>query len=130
MSLQNVEMVRALQPGPDVDVAGVLADEVAAAQWIGEMIQLFAVDVQGTMRFQDVPDAGDRGVVVEVGRGRQSPTAPETSLKRAAIWTVGEGLIPKVDFNVPYVWGGPRRGRPDSPAGARVAALMSGAVRS
>jgi ketosteroid isomerase-like protein len=135
MSLENVEMVRTLQPGPDVDVAAVLADEVAAAQWIGEVIQLFAVDVEGTMRFpgmapviyadgiegladawrdwlrswssyrfevEDMLDGGDRVVVVKFGRGRQRPTAPETSLKRAAIWTVKDGLIIKVDFNVPY----------------------------
>ena len=51
MSLENVELVRGLQPGPDMDVASVLADEEATAQWIDAVAQFFAPDVQGTMRF-------------------------------------------------------------------------------
>jgi ketosteroid isomerase-like protein len=135
VSIENVELIRALQPGPEVDVASVLADEVLVAQWIGEVVPFFAPDVQGTMRFpgmapvtytggieglaeawrdwlrswnsyrfevEDVLDGGDKVVVVKIGRGRQRPAAPESSLRRAAIWTVTDGLITRVDFNVPY----------------------------
>jgi len=135
MSAENLELIRSLQPGPEVDVASVLADEILAAEWIGSVAHLFAPDVQGTMRFpgmspvtyaggiegladawrdwlrswssyrfevEDVLDGGDRIVVVKIGRGKQRPTAPESSLRRAAIWTVTDGLITRVDFNIPY----------------------------
>jgi len=135
MSLENVEMVRALQPGPEVDVASVLADEVLAAEWLGEVARYFAPDVRGTMRFpgmapvtyaggiegladawrdwlrswtsyrfdvEDVLDGGDKVVVVKVGRGKQRAGAPESSLRRAAIWTVTDGVITQVDFNLTY----------------------------
>ena len=51
---------------------------------------------------EDVLDGGDRVVVVKLGRGRPRPGAPETVLRRASIWTVRDGLITQVDFNVPY----------------------------
>jgi ketosteroid isomerase-like protein len=135
LSLENVEMVRALQPGPDMDVATVLADREAAARWLEEVAPHFDSDVQGTMRFpgmapvtyaggleglaeawrdwlrswssyrfeiEDVIDGGDRVVVVKLGRGRQRPGAPETALRRAAIWTVRDSLVTRVDFNIPY----------------------------
>ena len=135
MSLENVEMVRALQPDPEMDVASVLADEILAAEWLGEVARYFAPDVQGTMRFpgmspviykggiegladawrdwlrswtsyrfevEDVLDGGEKIVVVKIGRGKQRPGAPETSLRRAAIWTVEDGVITRVDFNLPY----------------------------
>lgn len=134
MSLENVELVRSLQPGPDMDVAGVLADEEAAARWLAEVAPYFEDDVQGTMRFpgmapvtysggleglaeawrdwlrawssfrfevDEVHDGGDQVVVVKVGRGEPRPGAPEKVLRRAAIWTVREGLISRVDFNIP-----------------------------
>ena len=51
MSLENVELVRSLQPGPDMDVAGILADEEATAGWLEEVAPFFDADVQCTMRF-------------------------------------------------------------------------------
>ncbi len=127
-------MVHSLQPAPDVDVASVLADEEATAQWLEAATPYFAPDVQGTMRFpgmapvtyagglegladawrdwlrawstyrfevQEVLDGGDCVVVVKVGRGKPRPDAPEKLLRRAAIWTVQDGLITRADFNVP-----------------------------
>ncbi len=135
MSLENVEMVRALQPGPEMDVAEVLADEDATAQWLEAVSQYFDPNVQGTMRFpgmapvtyagglegladawrdwlrawstyrfevEEVLDGGDCVVVVKVGRGKPRPGAPEKMLRRAAIWTVQDGLITRVDFNLPH----------------------------
>ena len=135
MSLESVELVRALQPAPDMDVASVLADEEATAQWLEAVAQYFATDVQGTMRFpgmapvtyagglqgladawrdwlrawstyrfevEEVLDGGDCVVVVKVGRGKARPEAPEMLLRRAAIWTLQDGLITRVDFNLPH----------------------------
>ncbi len=135
MSLEDVEMVRDLQPGPEMDVARVLADEQETAEWLDAVAHLFAPDVQGTMRFpgmapvtyagglegladawrdwlrawstyrfevEEVLDGGDCVVVVKLGRGKPRPEAPEMLLRRAAIWTVQNGLITRVDFNLPY----------------------------
>lgn len=134
MSLENVELVRSLQPGPDMDVAGILADEEATAGWLEEVAPFFDADVQCTMRFpgmapvtyaggvegladawrdwlrawssfrfdvEEVLDGGDRIVVVKLGRGKPRPGAPEKVLKRAAIWTVRDGRISRIDFNIP-----------------------------
>ncbi len=55
-----------------------------------------------TFEVEEILDGGDRVVVIKLGRGRPRPGAPETVLRRASIWTVSDGLITQVDFNVPH----------------------------
>ncbi|HMD57178.1 MAG TPA: nuclear transport factor 2 family protein [Solirubrobacteraceae bacterium] len=51
---------------------------------------------------EDVIDDGDRVVVVHRFNGRPRQGAPETTHKHATVWTVRDGRIACVDFNVPY----------------------------
>ena len=50
---------------------------------------------------EDVIDGGERIVVIHRGYGRRQPDGPETALRRAAIWTVRDRCVVRVDFNVP-----------------------------
>jgi len=50
---------------------------------------------------EDVIDGGERVVVVHRCRGRPRPGAPEVTRRSATVWTVRDGRIASVDFNVP-----------------------------
>jgi hypothetical protein len=50
----------------------------------------------------EVIGCGERVAVVHTARAQARPGVPETMLRRATIWTVRDGLIVHVDFNVPY----------------------------
>lgn len=134
MPAEDVELVRRLAPGPDVDIASTLADQTLTAQWLAALRPSFHDSVHATMRFPGLApvtytgglpglrDASrdwlrqwasfrieiedvleDRGHVVLVfrGHGRPRRDAPEVTLRRAAVWTVTDGRIASVDFNVP-----------------------------
>jgi hypothetical protein len=51
---------------------------------------------------EDVIGDGDRVIVVHRGYRRDSPDAPASVLKRVTVWTLEQGRIVGVDFNVPY----------------------------
>ncbi len=51
---------------------------------------------------EDVIADGERVVVVHRSYGRPRPGVPEIARRRATIWTVRDGRIVSVDFNVPY----------------------------
>jgi hypothetical protein len=51
---------------------------------------------------EEVLDCGERVVVLHTARAQSRPGVPESTLRRATIWTVRDRLIVHVDFNVPY----------------------------
>ena len=51
---------------------------------------------------EDVIDGGERVAVVHRSVGRPRPGAPEVTRRRATVWTVRDGRVASVDFNVPY----------------------------
>lgn len=55
------------------------------------------------VEIEDVIDGGERIVVIHRARGRRRPNGPETTLRRAAIWTVRNRRVVRVDFNLPCV---------------------------
>ncbi len=55
-----------------------------------------------TVETEDVVDCGDRVLVVHRAHARRRPDMPETTLRRATIWTVRDHRIVHVDFNIPY----------------------------
>lgn len=54
------------------------------------------------VEIEDVVDGGECVVVVNRGHGRRRPDAPEETLWRTVVWTVRDGRIARVDFNVPH----------------------------
>jgi hypothetical protein len=54
------------------------------------------------LEFEDVIDSGERVVAIDRGYGRREPDAPEEMLRRTVVWTVRDGRIASVDFNVPH----------------------------
>ena len=133
-SAENVELIRSLHPGPNVDIAALVKDEEAAGRLRNAIGHLFDPAIKATMRFpglapvtysgldgmrtawrdwlrhrtsysdeiEDVIGDGDRVIVVHRGYRRDSPDAPESVLRRVTVWTLQEGRIVGVDFNVPY----------------------------
>ena len=51
---------------------------------------------------EDVIDAGERVVVIHRYHARPRPGAPVIARRRATVWSVREGRVASVDFNVPY----------------------------
>jgi len=49
---------------------------------------------------EDILDGGDRVVVLHRIEGRRRDDAPVETLRRATVWTVRDGLIVHVDFNL------------------------------
>jgi hypothetical protein len=54
------------------------------------------------VEIDDVLGGGERVLVVHRGTGRHSQDAREVTRRRATIWTIRNGLIIRVDFNIPY----------------------------
>jgi ketosteroid isomerase-like protein len=54
------------------------------------------------VEIDDVLDGGERVLVVHRGSGRPEPGADVVTRRRATVWTIRNGLIVRVDFNVPY----------------------------
>jgi SnoaL-like domain len=50
MSAENVELVRSVYPGPEVDVVALMTDEEAAASWIKTVAPHFDPSLEGTVR--------------------------------------------------------------------------------
>ena len=51
---------------------------------------------------EDAIDDGERVIVVHRCHGRTHAGAPEVSHRSATIWTLRDGRVAAVDFNVPY----------------------------
>ncbi|HME05024.1 MAG TPA: nuclear transport factor 2 family protein [Solirubrobacteraceae bacterium] len=135
MSAENVELVRSVYPDPEVDVAALITDDEAAAQWIQAVAPRFDPSLEGTIRLpglgapvifrelqglrdvwrgwlghwtsfhveiEEVIDGGERILTVDRAHGRHRPEEPEDTLRRTVIWTVRDGRIVSVDFNVPH----------------------------
>ena len=54
------------------------------------------------VEIEDMLDRGERVVVVVRGHGRREHGAPEITRRGATVWTVRDGRVSSVDFNVPY----------------------------
>ena len=134
MSAENVELVRSMHPGPEVDLASVLVDEDELGRWRTALSGHFHSDVQATMRLpgmmpvgyagldglraawrdwlghwasyrdeiEDVIDDGERVVVIHRYQARPRPGAAVITRRRATVWTMRDGRVANVDFNVPY----------------------------
>jgi len=50
VSAENREIVRSVQPMPDLDIAALLADDEATDRWIDEVVPCFDPSFQGTIR--------------------------------------------------------------------------------
>jgi SnoaL-like domain len=50
LSAENVELVRSMHPGPDVDLVSVINDDDAVGKWRDALGHLFDPAVQGTIR--------------------------------------------------------------------------------
>ena len=128
MSRENVEVVRALQPEPDVDIATLFRDEAVAERAIQALAPLFVHDFEATAtileprrytgveglrtlwlewlepwesyraEIEDVIDAGDDVVVLTRDYGRRAGMTAEVSVLGAAVWTFREGKIARASF--------------------------------
>lgn len=128
MSKENVELVRALQVGPDVDLVALLRDDATAQSLLETVAPLFDsgfkcvttqpggsehVGLPGLRtawlewlepwesyrtEVEDVLDAGEAAVVLTRDYGRRRGTEAEVELFGAAIWTVRNGKIARAEF--------------------------------
>jgi hypothetical protein len=128
MSQENVELVRALIPSPDTDVASLFRDESlfeatseALAPVLHPDFESVAVWQGGTtypgvkgfremwldwlqpwatyhVQVDEVIDVGDRVVVLVRDRGRRHDTDAEVELISGSVWKVQAGAIRRVQF--------------------------------
>ena len=130
MSAENVELVRSLLPGPDVDVVALFNDDSATGELMQTMAPLLDPDLESVVHFpgaepavghglhglragwldwlapwasyraevEEMIDLGDRVVSVICDYGRREQGAREVALKTAAVWTVRDGLIVRIEF--------------------------------
>ena len=129
MSRENVELVRSLQPAPDVDLVALFRDEAAASGVLAALEPFLHEDfvasgegIQSERRaglaglksgwadwlepwesyrteIEDVIDAGDDVVVLVRDYGRRPGMTAEISIRAAAIWTVRDGKIAQAIFS-------------------------------
>lgn len=62
MSSENVEVVRCLQPRPEMDLADILNNDEASRHWINEVAPYFDPSVQGTMCFDGMAPVSYSGL--------------------------------------------------------------------
>ena len=131
MSQENVELVRALQPAPGVDVAELFRDDLSWAALSARLASSFAPDVECVTRgfpgfddavsvglgglrslwlewlapwrsyrtdVEETIDLGDKVVVLVRDFARRAGGAPEVALTSAAVWTVRDGKVARVEF--------------------------------
>ena len=109
VSAENVELIRALAPGPDDDLPSLLNDDRAAAQWIDAIAEHFHPSVQGTMRF-----AGMTPVTYEGGMEGLLEAWRDWLRYWASFRTEVEDVLDAGD-RVVLVFRGYGRRRPDAP---------------
>ena len=131
MSQENVELVRALQPAPGMDVAELFRDDLMWAALSARLASAFAPDVECVTRgfpgfddavsvglgglrslwlewlapwasyrtdVEEAIDLGDKVVVLVHDFARRAGNAPEVPLTSAAVWTVRDGKVARVEF--------------------------------
>jgi hypothetical protein len=128
MSQENVELIRALVPPPDTDVAAVFRDESlfeatreALAPLFDPGLESVGVWQGGTtytgvdgfrrmwldwlqpwatyhVRVDELIDAGDRVVVLVLDRGRRHDMETEVELMSGSVWTVRDAKLVRVEF--------------------------------
>jgi hypothetical protein len=128
MSQQNIELIRALIPSADTDIAALFRDEetfeqVSAAleHVIDPTVESVAVWQGGTTyagiggfrkmwldwlepwatyhsRLDDLIDAGDRVVALVRDRGRRPDTDADVELIAGSVWEIRDGRIVRVEF--------------------------------
>jgi ketosteroid isomerase-like protein len=128
MSQENVDLVRALIPSPETDVASLFRDErvfQAAREALEHLLhpdfRSVAVWEGGTtyagvegfremwldwlepwatyhVRVDEVIDAGDRVVVLVRDRARRHDTDAEVELISGSVWTVRDSKLARVEF--------------------------------
>jgi ketosteroid isomerase-like protein len=125
MSRENVEVVRRLQPGPEVDLAALLRDDASFRAFVEAVEAVFhpefeAVAVGGRylglsglrsawldwieawesywVEVEDMIDAGDDVVVLVRDHGRRAGMDTEVSVRGASVWTVRDGKVRRAAF--------------------------------
>jgi ketosteroid isomerase-like protein len=85
VSRENVELIRGLQPAPDVDLAELFRDDAAAAALLAAIAPLFRADFEKT-------------VVLVRDYGLRKGSDAEVAVRAAAVWTVREGKVARAEF--------------------------------
>jgi ketosteroid isomerase-like protein len=130
VSKENVELVRRLQPAPDVDIAQLVRDDDINAQWVESVTPVFDADFKCVMmsategpttyvgleglrtawvdwtapwvayrtETEQLIDAGDRVVVLFRDFGRRGDDPYEVVFIGAAVWTVRDEKVVRVEF--------------------------------
>jgi ketosteroid isomerase-like protein len=128
MSQENVELVRALIPSPETDVASLLRDDELFEATRQALAPLFHPDFESVavwqggpiysgvdgfremwldwvqpwatyhIRVDEVIDAGDRVVVLVRDRGRRRDMDAEVELISGSVWTVRDSRVARVEF--------------------------------
>lgn len=129
MSRENVDLIRGLMPGPDLDMVHLVRDEAAATAMMAAFAPLvhddFDVVAVAAVRdryagvaglraawldwlepwasyrteMERAIDAGDDVVMLTRDYGRRAGTDAEVCLLGAAVWTVRGGRIARVAFH-------------------------------
>jgi ketosteroid isomerase-like protein len=127
VSGQNVELLKAMLPGPDTDIAKLFRDERLFASTVEALEGLFHSDVESVpawragitysgidgiremwidwlepwatyyVRVDEMIEAGDRVVVLIRDRGRRHMDV-EVELISGSVWTFHAGKIARVEF--------------------------------
>jgi hypothetical protein len=128
MSKENVELIRALIPSPDTDMAALYRDESLFEQTRAAVETLIDPEVEAVAVWQggatykgiegfrqmwldwlepwatyrssadELIDAGDRVVVLVRDRARRDDTDAEVELISGSVWEVRDGKIVRVQF--------------------------------
>jgi ketosteroid isomerase-like protein len=128
MSRENVEIVRALIPPPEIDLVVLPQDDrafEALADAVGDLahpdLECVAVWQQGRVykgldglremwrdwlepwasyhsHVDQMIDAGDRVVVLAYDRGRRDDTDVEVDIRAGSVWELRDGRLARVEF--------------------------------
>jgi len=131
VSQENVELVRGLQPGHDVDLAELFRDDLSWAALSAMLAPVLTPDVECVTRgfldydnvlsvgldglrriwlawlapwksyrteVEDTIDVGDKVVVLVRDFARREADAPEVALPSAAVWTLRDGKVARIEF--------------------------------
>ena len=128
MSKENVELIRALIPPPEIDLAALIRDDQAFGDLVGALEAVIDPEVEslanwmGGTRYagvegfrklwldwlepwtsyhahpEELVDAGDRVVVLTRDRARRQDTDAEIELTASSVWEVRDGRVVRVAF--------------------------------
>jgi ketosteroid isomerase-like protein len=128
MSQENVELIRSLQPGPDVDIAALFRDErlVELAAAVSAFVHddfdsvIVSQGVRSTYRgfdgfraawvdwlapwdsyytvIEEVIDLGDRVLVLPRDHGRRKDLATDVEQRGASVYTMRDDKVARIEF--------------------------------